>query len=66
MSPHNLRIWGLIQAQLIRAEDLKAENARAIFEQRTPPSWGYEFTRIADEIERLANSFEETPCPIPM
>lgn len=58
MSPHNLKIWAMVQAQVAIIEGMKAEN-------RGRESNGYamaydadSFFQAAQEMERLAESFE--------
>lgn len=58
MTPHNLRIWALIQCELVRVEAMKTEN-------KSRESKGYSlaydesaFAHVAEEIARLAQSFE--------
>ena len=51
---HNLRIWALIQAELVRVEGMKAEN---IERDRNGHALAYDdaaFNNVATEIERLS------------
>lgn len=58
MSPHNLRIWALIQVQITTRESLIADNQWRVANQQEPAYMGADFSHIAVEIERLAESFE--------
>ena len=58
MSPHNLRIWALIQSKLVLIEAYKTEN---LLRERRNAAQAYtetDFIEVSMEIERLANSFE--------
>lgn len=57
MTAHNLKIQALIEVQKMRAEGMKAYNDMCKIRD-LPPGWtGQDFDSIANEIERLANSF---------
>lgn len=58
MSPHNLRIWALIQAELVRVEGMKIKNKER---ERDDYAYAYDesaFNNVATEIERLSQSLE--------
>ncbi len=58
MTPHNLRIWAMIQAELVRVEGMKVENLERA---RNDCAFAYDesaFAEKATEIERLSLSLE--------
>lgn len=58
MTSHNLRIWGMIQALIVRAMGFQAEN-RSRADRGLAPAYDEQaFADVSTDIERLANSFE--------
>jgi hypothetical protein len=57
MTPHNLKIWAQINAVIARIEAMKALNISRTVNGYDPP-YTNELFEMADEIERLGNSFE--------
>jgi len=58
MSPHNLRIWALIQSKLVLIEAYKAEN---LLREQRDAAQAYtetDFMQISFEIEQLAHSIK--------
>ena len=54
MDNHTARIFAFIQAELVRVEGMKAENARSLFFNESP-TWGQAaFDQAAAHIESLA------------
>jgi hypothetical protein len=59
MNAHNLRIWGLIQAEIAHIEAMKAANHER-FSNGYAQAYGEQsFEESATELKRLAESFTE-------
>ncbi len=59
MTPHNLRIWAMINAEVVRVEGMKAENENRKDRGYAQAYDESAFEEKAAEIERLSMSFEQ-------